>query len=289
VDFLVCPLSVVFFQPFQTGTIMRLHSKLLLTLLASVAFGLPALGAAKDKTKGLPDAAPAAAPVDNKPVQDAKSKLAVAQGKVEHAQDAMNQLIVQLRKDAETSPTISEAVTALKQAQSEYDSATGPILIKVRGTSEYLAAMEEKKAAAAKVLELQAAVPPDQGEITKAATIVLDKGHAITKLEANALAADPKASALKEKLTAANSHLLKARYELDQSIKSNPQIQAAKKTIEDAQVDVPPLQAAYNSALQKYNADVAARDQAVAAANKNSNNHSSDNYTGPGGKMYKKK
>lgn len=264
---------------------MRLQLKLLLTLLVASSFSLPSLGA-KNKTKGLPAANPANVEVDNKPVQDAKSKLALAQGKMEHAQDAMNTLLVELRKEAEASPAVAEAVTALKQAQSEYDSATGPILIRVRGTSEYLAAMEEKKAASQRVLALQAEVPPNQDEITKAAMVVLNKGHAITQLETANLAADPKVLALKEKLAAANSKLLKARYEADQSVKNNPQIVVARKTIDEAQAEIPALQSAYDSALQKYNAAVAARD---AAMNSNNNSNASNgNNAGNNGKAHYK-
>jgi len=266
---------------------MRLHSNLLLTLLIASSFSLSSQGAAKNKTKGLPDANPANAEIDNKPVQDAKSKLAIAQGKVEHAQDAMNTLLAELRKQADASPAVAEAITALKQAQSDYDSATGPILTRVRGTTEYLAAMEEKKAASARVLTLQAEVPPNQEEITKAAMVVLNKGHAITQLETANLAADPKVSALKEKLAAANSQLLKARYAAEQSVKNDPQILAGKKTIEEAQAEIPPLQSAYDSALQKYNAAVAARDAAM-NSNNNSNASNGNNAGNNGNANYKK-
>lgn len=267
---------------------MRLLSHLPLTLLIAFAFAAPAL-AAKDKTKGLPPANPANAEIDNKPVQDAKAKLAVAQGKVEHAQDAMSALLIQLRKDAEASPAIADAVTALKQAQADYDAATAPILLKVRATPEYTSALADKQAAAKNVLALQAEVPPNQAEITKAATMVLNKGHAITQLESAALAADPTAAALKEKLNAANSRLLKARYAAEQSIKTNPELAVAKKAVEDAQAEVVPLQSAYNIALEKYNNAVAARDAAMNNNNgTNPNNHSTSDYNG-GHKMYKKK
>ena len=271
---------------------MRLHSNLLLTLLIASSFSLSSLGAAKNKTKGLPDANPANAEIDNKPVQDAKSKLAIAQGKVEHAQDAMNTLLAALRKEAEASPAVAEAITALKQAQSDYDSAATPVLTRVRETSEYKAALEEKKAASQRVLALQAEVPPNQEEITKAAMVVLNKGQAITQLESANLQADPKVSTLKEKLAAANSKLLKARYDAEQSVKNNPQILIARKTIDEAQAEIPPLQSAYDSALQKYNAAVAARN---AATNNNNSNNSNGNNAGNNGNanykknMYKKK
>jgi hypothetical protein len=268
---------------------MRLQLNLLLTLLIAASFSASSLAAAKNKkTRGLPDANPANVEIDDKPVQDAKSKLAIAQGKAEHAQDAMNTLLAELRKQAEASPAVAQAVTALKQAQSDYDSGANPILTRVRGTSEYQTALDEKKAASQRVLALQAEIPPNQEEITKAAMVVLNKGHAITQLETENLAADPKIAALKEKLAAANTQLLKARYAAEQSVKNDPQIQAGKKTIDQAQAEIPPLQSAYDSALQQYNTAVAARD---ATMNNNNNSNASDgNNTGNKGKAkYKKK
>jgi hypothetical protein len=99
-------------------------------------------------------------------------------------------------------------------------------------------------------------------------------------------------SALKEKLNAAKSRLLKARYAAEQSIKTDPQVAVARKTVEDAQAEVLPLQSAYNTAQQKYNAAVAARDARDAGTNSNNgsnpNNHSTSDYNG-GHQMYKKK
>jgi hypothetical protein len=259
---------------------MRLQSTLLVTLLLAT-FTLPALAAAKDKTKGLPPAT-ATQTVDDKPVTDAKSKLALAQGKVDHAQDALTTLLAQLRKDAEASPAVADAVSALKQAQLDYDSATGPILATVRSSNEYSSAIDAKKGAAKRVLELQADVPPNQDEITKAAVIVLNKGHAITQLETAALAADPKIVVLKEKLASANGRLLKARYDSDQSLKNNPQLLAARKDLETVQADVGPLQSAYNSAQAKYDAD-------VAQANANNPNSNPNNKSTNGKGMYNKK
>src|SRR5439155_21355174 len=114
-----------------------------------------------------------------------------------------------------------------------------------------------------RVQELQADGTPDQDQITQAARIVLDKGRAVTQLEATAVAADPKAVALKEKVAAANSKLLKLRRDLEQAIKTNPQVVSARKEVEQAQSELPPLQAAYNSEAEKYNTATAAREKAL--------------------------
>jgi chromosome segregation ATPase len=262
---------------------MRIHP-LLPTLLIASLICLPAAAAKKDKTKGLPPASSNNVPdVNDQAMKDAKLKLAQAQGKVERAQEALNKTIADLHKQSETAPELAEAQSALRQAQAEYDGSTGPILEKVHGTAAYQKALDDKKAAAQRVQDLQADGTPDQDQITQAARIVLDKGRAVTQLDAAAVAADPKAAALKEKVAAANAKLLKLRRDLEQSIKVNPQVVSGRKEVEQAQSELPPLQSAYNSESEKYNTAVAAREKAL---NDSSNRPASNN---AGGKYMKKK
>src|SRR5213079_334185 len=157
--------------------------------------------------------------VDDKPMKDAKVKLAQAQGQVERAQDALNKLIAELRKQSEASPQLSAAQEALRQAQAEYDNAAAPVLEKVRASTAYRDALDAKKAAAQKVQDFQADPNADQDQITAAARIVLEKGHVVTEMENGALGADPKIVILKEKLATANTNLLKLKRDLEQSIK----------------------------------------------------------------------
>jgi len=198
-------------------------------------------------------------------MKEAKVNLAQAQGKVERAQDALAKLMTDLKKESESSPAITQAQTELRQAQADYDAATGPILEKVRATPAYQSAVDAKKTAAQHVMDLQADNAVQQDQITEAARVVLDKGKAVTQLETTAVADDKNAAALKAKLAAANVKLLKLRHDLEQSAKTNPQVLAARKEIETAQAEVPPLQSAYNSELEKYNTASAAREKALNA------------------------
>ena len=89
---------------------MRTHLcwTLSLAFVVAASLCLPASAAKKDKTKGLPPASSNNIPdVDDKPMKDAKVKLAQAQGQVERAQDALNKLIAELKKQSETSPQLS--------------------------------------------------------------------------------------------------------------------------------------------------------------------------------------
>jgi len=239
------------------------HLRTLLMLLVLVALAMP-VHAKKDKTKGLPAARNNNVPdVDAQPMRDAKVKLGQAEGKLERAQDALKKTIDDLRQQSTSSPDVAQAQNALRQAQADYDAATAPILEKVRGGSTYAAALEAKKAASKHVEELQAQEPPDQDQINEAARVVLDKGRAVTQMQSDAVASDPKAAALKIKLEVANQKLLKIRHDLEESIKINPQVIAARKEVDQAQLELTPVKAAYDSEVQKYNQAMAAREKAL--------------------------
>jgi DNA repair exonuclease SbcCD ATPase subunit len=266
---------------------MRPIHTALFTVVLATALSLPTLAAKKDKTKGLPPASGNNIPeVDDKAMKDAKVRLGQSEGKLERAQDALTKTISDLKKQSESAPEISEAQNALRQAQADYDAATGPILERVRAGATYQSALEAKKAASKRVQELQAESPVDQDQVTQAARIVLDKGKAVTQLESGAVAADRNAAALKEKVNAANIKLLKLRHDLEESIKNNPQVVAARSEVEEAQKELPPVQAAYNSELEKYNSAVAAREKALNDTSKRPANSAND---GPGYKKMKKK
>ena len=263
------------------------RSRAILTLLAVVALALPA-HAKKDKTKGLPSARGNNVPeVDMQAMRDAKLRLGQVEGKIDRARDALNKTIEELRHQSEASPDVVAAQAALRQAQSDYDAATGPILDKVRSSPQYEAALDAKKSAAQHVEDLQNEVPPDQDQITQAARVVLDKGQVLTTMQNDALASDPKITSLKANLDAANQKLLKLRHDLEESIKTNPQVIAARKELEEAQSELPPVKTAYDNEQQKYDQAVAAREKAL-----NDSSHDDDHRsaTAPGdGKGHKKK
>jgi chromosome segregation ATPase len=262
------------------------HLRTLVMLLLLVALAMP-VQAKKDKTKGLPAARNNNVPeVDAKPMRDAKLRLGQSEGKLERAQDTLKKTIDDLRQQSASSPVVAEAQNALRQAQADYDAATAPILEKVRNGHAYHAALEAKTAAAQHVEELQAQTPPNQDEITQAARVVLEKGRVVTQFQSDALASDPKAAALKANLDAANVKLLKIRHDLEESIKINPQVIAARKEVEQAQSELTPVKAAYDSEVQKYNQAMTAREKAL--------NDSSDDDNGPSsspgnGQHHKKK
>jgi hypothetical protein len=258
----------------------------ILTLFALLALSLPA-HAKKDKTRGLPPARSNNVPeVDIQPMQDAKLRLGQVEGKVDRAQDALNRTLEDLRHHSEASPDAVAAQAVLRQAQSDYDAATAPILEKVHTSPQYQAALDAKTAASQHVEDLQNETPPDQDQITLAARDVLDKGQVLTKMQNEALASDPQIVALKANLDASNQKLLKLRHDLEESIKTNPQAIAARKELEQAQSELPPVKTAYDTEQQKYDRAMAAREKALNDSS-NEDNHPSTS-TGDG-KHHKKK
>jgi hypothetical protein len=258
----------------------------ILALLAVVALALPA-HAKKDKTKGLPPARGNNVPeVNMQPMRDAKLRLGQVEGRIDRAQDALNKTIEELRHQSESSPDVVAAQAALRQAQSDYDAATAPVLEKVRSSPAYQAALDAKNAAARQVEELQNQTPPDPDQITQAARAALDKGAVLTTMQNEALASDPKIASLKAGLDAANQKLLKLRHDLEESVKGNARVVAARKELAEAQSELPPVKAAYNSEVQKYDQAVAAREKAL---NDSSDDDNRPSTSAGDGKRHKKR
>ncbi|HEY7118327.1 MAG TPA: hypothetical protein VH475_17190 [Tepidisphaeraceae bacterium] len=269
---------------------MRRSIQLGVALLLLVGFAVPVHAAKKNKTKGLPPASNVP-DVDDTAMKDAKSKLALAQGRLEKAQDTLTTLVARLRKEGETAPARAQGEAALKQAQADYDAAAGPVLEKVRASAKYQRALDEKKAATKRVDELNADPATPQEPIAEAARVVLEKGTAVSAIERGALEADANVQRSKAQLDDANKRLLKAKYEFEQSLKNNPEIAEARRQVDQAKDEIPPLQSAYDSALAKYNQDVAAHDKAVASEAGNRTGSGDGTKTGGSGarKKHKKK
>jgi hypothetical protein len=247
--------------------------------------GPAVLAAKKDKTKGLPEAGSTPAEVSDSAVKEAKSKLSAAQGNVERAQDAFATAIADAKKKVEASPEVAAATATAKQAQYDYEAASGPALEKARSSRAYQDALDAKLAAQKKVTALQAESGTPQSEITAAARIVLEKAKVTAQIEATALATDPKIAELKAKLDAANAAVLKARRDAELAAKNDSAVTDAKATLEKAQAEIPPLQAAYNSAKAKYDGEVANREKQMTG----SGNQPADGAAGTGKRPFKKK
>ncbi|HEY7120457.1 MAG TPA: hypothetical protein VH475_27990 [Tepidisphaeraceae bacterium] len=121
-------------------------------------------------------------------------------------------------------PEYNQAMLELKQAQAAYDAASTRVLEQLkRNNPQYRELLNERDHAKDKVEAEQAAarIPgtnvPDAAQVAPAAKQKLDVSARVTKLEQDALAADPQASAARAKLVEANERLSALRKQAQSS------------------------------------------------------------------------
>ena len=116
------------------------------------------------------------------------------------------------QNELESLPEYSRAMVELKQAQSVYDTASRRALEKLKSNPQYQALLKERDELQEEVEAVQASAKiPSPQTVTPAAQKKLDINSRITRMEQDAIAADPQASAAKAKVVALNEKLTALR------------------------------------------------------------------------------
>ena len=116
------------------------------------------------------------------------------------------------QNELESLPDYSRAMVELKQAQSVYDTASRRAIEKLKSNPQYQALLKERDELQDEVEAVQASAKiPSPQTVTPAAQKKLDINSRITRMEQDAIAADPQASAAKAKVVELNEKLTAMR------------------------------------------------------------------------------
>jgi hypothetical protein len=144
-----------------------------------------------DRDTGSSDYVPPAVPPDTAIPTDEQAK-------------ALNQL--------EGMPDYRRALTEVKQAQADYDAASARVLDKVKEKADYQALVKERDRAEDRVEALQAGARiPSPERVTPVAQRKLEVSAKITRMEQQAINADPQARSAKAKLQEATDRVTAMR------------------------------------------------------------------------------
>ena len=109
-------------------------------------------------------------------------------------------------------PEYRQLMADLKKAQNEYEAASQRALEKVKSNPEYQALVKQRDQAQDTVEAVQASAKiPNPDRVTPAAEKKLDLSTKITRMEQDAIAADPQASAAKARMVDLNERLTAMR------------------------------------------------------------------------------
>ena len=201
--------------------------------------------------------------VDHKPVAAARQSLAQAQSHLTKAQEGVNSLVADLKKQFQGSAKFRAASDRLTSSQTEYERLSTAVIESLgQRDPAYRQARADKEAASQKVQAIKAAGGTSDPEMLVAAKALTDKGSDVTKMEQAAIAADPKASAARQRMTTAAAEVKALLQEFEGSIKQNKDWQKLHGQEDAARDDITRTTAALTSALEKERSEENARQAA---------------------------
>lgn len=167
-------------------------------------------------------------PVDRSGSQKAAADMKAAEAEMQKASVAMSAAQAAARKEAESSANWKAAAEALKTAQTEYDAVRKPVFDALKAKPEYQKAKAEKEKADAErdaIINSDTSTPDQR---INAATSVMTAGAVVSRMESDAMAAEPKCAEAKAKLTAASQAVEQLEKEFKESVKNNPNFTTAR-------------------------------------------------------------
>lgn len=119
----------------------------------------------------------------------------------------------------EATPAYAQLVAEARKAQAAYDAASVRVLEKLKSDPNYQALLKERDRAEEQVEAVQAGARfPNPEKVTPAAQRKLEISARVTRMEQDALAADPQASQAKARLVELTEQVKAARKQAEQSV-----------------------------------------------------------------------
>jgi hypothetical protein len=179
---------------------------------------------------------PPATPTDTPQSKEDQKQLQADRLELTKAQDALNAVANKLKTAFESSPDRKATVVAARQADAEYEPLKSKVLDVVHKSAAYKAAVEERDQLTA-ALAADGATADGSGD-PQAATKRLEANTKVTKLEIDALSADPGTAEAQHKRSDVAAKLSAEFVEFQQSLTTNPNWAAAKETVDKAKAKV---------------------------------------------------
>lgn len=173
-------------------------------------------------------------PIDRTASREARKKQSEAQLEFNRRNATVKAITARIRADFERRDEWVKAQADLKQAQANYEAARKPVLAAMEAKPAYKEALAAKQKADAERDALRNTRATDK--LYQAAQKALDANIALTKMESDALAADPKVQQTKTQLAAAQAAVSELTKQLEQEMESNAEWVEAKKYAEEAQL-----------------------------------------------------
>lgn len=168
----------------------------------------------------------------------AGDRLAEAHKEKDKAEKAFDATVTKLWASLEKEPEYVASASALKSAQDDYDSLTGPALRALESNPKYKAEADARDKAKAKLEAARATGQATDEEKAELAKDVLAHNAAVHTMEADALKKVSGVAAARARLTSAQGRLTQLRTKFAAGLKQNAEWSAAKSALDEAHKNV---------------------------------------------------
>ncbi len=157
-----------------------------------------------------------------------------AQKSLDDAQAALNAVTLKAETQFESSPEYIAANNELKADQAAYDAAAGTVATKADADPAFASAKARSDKLEAELADMKAGGVSSDDEIVAKSQEVMQASSATHKIETDAVAADPAATAAHEKLIAAQKTMDALKADFHAKLSKTPDYAAAKSAVDAA-------------------------------------------------------
>jgi chromosome segregation ATPase len=172
------------------------------------------------------------------PNTEARKQISAAQAQVTQIKSDQKRLKDKLMTEFEGKEEWKNTAANFKKAQAAYDKTKKDALKTLTAKPEYKKLVQEKETARLKLDELNKQRDRDPSAITRAGTELANKGTALKKMEADAVANDEKVLAAKEQFDKADKEMKALDQEVEGALTSDPDYVAIQQQLEQAEAQV---------------------------------------------------
>ena len=194
---------------------------------------------------------PARGDVSDSGVRDAKKRLTEAQAESHRAALALSRAAEKIKKQVEGTPEWKDAAAGAREAQSAYTAAAKTVRDALEKGPEFKAAVAERDKRRAERDALRGDDKAKPEERTQAAVAALNADSKVSRMEKDAVAADPAVVRAKQLMQLAQLKLLARRKEFEELAAKDETYQAAKQRLEAANTQVADAQKQLTQAKQE--------------------------------------
>ncbi|HVT90386.1 MAG TPA: hypothetical protein VHD56_16150 [Tepidisphaeraceae bacterium] len=230
-------------------------SALMIALGSAVTFGQIQPVATEYRPSGYPETYSAFYPgVELRALPAARAQAAVARTQLSIAQTHLNNAVSDVHRSFQHSTELRNALAEQRNAYESLKAAREQALTNLKSDTTYLATIDLRNRLSDQIEEMRAQKDPSRMQLMALATMRLSYATKVTTMEASALAADPRVKDARDRLMEAGNQVAVLEEKFDDSVRNDPAVLAARKSVEDARIAAVGTEALYTEAVNVANA-----------------------------------